>query len=167
MEKNISRRDFLKRAGLAVAASVGMAAGVGCSKNDNIEEEDSQISINKLNDYNLVINSDNEAMLFKYEYVNSNKKDLSNHFHCYYLSTNSPKDMTDVLLYYDYDIVGISEEILIDYVHIMYNIKEDVPASIYFIDEYGLKDSYSYEEVTELLKKAPEKAEENKKILRK
>ena len=166
MKSIISRRDFLKGAGLVAAASVGMATGMGCSKNANIEDDSSQISINELNDYNLVINSDNEAMLFKYEYVNSNKKDLSNHFHCYYLSTNSPNDMTDVLLYYDYDIVGISEDTLIDYVHVMYNIEEDVPASIYFIDEYGLKDSYSYEEVTELLKKKKKKKEENKKLLK-
>ena len=162
MENIVSRRDFLK--GISVVALTGLIGTAGCSKEEK-ENDNSSLSFNDMNSYNLVVTSDNEAMLLKYEYIdsdNSNKKQ----FNCFYLDTESKNEIKEVLLYYDYDINSLSEEVLTNYVHMIYNIELDVPASLYFIDYYGMKDSYSYDEVTELLSNAPSLVEENKVLIK-
>ena len=61
---------------------------------------------------------------------NPEDKNITKHFHCCYSNTDIEDNMIDVLIYIDYETDDISEEALIDYVHLMYNIVFDVPVII-------------------------------------
>ena len=158
--ENISRREFLERAGLVGILGAGMLITSGChiKEKDNLDDN-SKISIDDLDKYHLLLTDDQEALLVRYDYSNDGSK-YSRYFHCYHLTTDS-NEVCDVLMYYKYNIAEDTEESLIDSFYDQCDIIKDVPAILYFVDIYGIKDYYTCDEIDYVLENAQEYIFEN------